>query len=114
MEIPQDQIEELRDLCSELSQASEGGFQYIRLHQLKLFDSCTPNTVDALLCPMERDGYHSRLFFTQVIAKQSGIQLNWNSHLRILDGDWHAYSWKTQPGLRLFEMVLIHLDALRS
>ena len=33
--------------------------------------------------------------------------------VRIAERNWHAYSWKTSPNLRLAQMVAAHLRALR-
>ena len=38
---------------------------------------------------------------------------NWNGNLRALERNWCAISWQMQPGLRLAEMLINHLNALR-
>jgi hypothetical protein len=62
---------------------------------------------------MLRDGYESRLYFSAQINSRTAR--NWNINgLKILDRTWFAFSWKTeQTGLRLAQMVLEHLSALR-
>lgn len=108
----EEEINELKTIAPALSQAQEGGYTYILISGLVLPDGCIPATVDALLCSQPKDGYHSRLFFAEPIAG-SPVR-NWNGNIRVLDRNWHAISWQTQPGLRLAEMLSVHLKALRS
>ena len=113
---PDDQVEELKKLFGEVRLAEEGGVIFFLLESLSLPDRCTPQRVKALLCPSARDGYTSRLFFAQKINVSEPTQtLNWNSiDQRILEENWHAYSWKiTRPDLRLAQMVVDHLRALK-
>lgn len=112
MPLPQDQVSELRLLCPNLRQADEAGRTYIFLPGLSLPEGCDPAVCDALLCPSERDGYPSRLFFAERI--KSRAELNWNSTgVRILETNWQAYSWKVNPDMRLAQMVAAHVRALR-
>ena len=109
----QDQIKELKQLCPDIMACNEGEITYYLLRNLSLPQGCSPSTVDALLCPAERDGYPSRLFFaTQITSKSSR---NWNSqNVRILDRNWFAFSWKLNiAGQRLAELVANHLRALQ-
>lgn len=105
-----DELTELKSYCSNVASACEGGCTYLLLEKLVLPDCCTPSIVDALLCPTPRDGYQSRLFFGQPII--SGRSLNWNANgIRILDRNWHAFSWKVErPNLRLAEILIRHLE----
>ena len=107
---PLDEVAELRRYCSQVASAPEGGCNYLLLQDLILPDGCAPSTCDALLCQSPRDGYQSRLFFSVQVA--SGRTLNWNaSGVRILDRNWHAFSWKVDtPSLRLAEMLVRHLE----
>lgn len=112
MTLPTDEIEELKRITPDLLITEEGGIPYILIQQLQLPDGCNPAVTDVLLCPRPRDGYESRLFFPQVIT---GIpQRNWNGKLRAAERNWCAISWKVPQGLRLAEMLLIHLNALKS
>jgi hypothetical protein len=112
MSFPQDQIDELKRIAPNLSMAEEGGIPYILIKQYELPSGCQPSTVDLLLCPKPRDGYESRLFFPQVIG---GIpSRNWNGRLRALERNWCAISWRVPGGLRLTEILLIHLKALQK
>lgn len=111
MILPSDQIEELKRITPDLRITEEGGIPYILILQLQLPDGCIPSTTDVLLCPRPRDGYESRLFFPQIITGIS--ERNWNGKLRAVERNWSAISWKVPAGLRLAEMLLIHLNALK-
>ena len=112
MTFPEDQVAELKLLCPNIQHCDEAGRIYLLLPRLSLPEGCSPSTSDALLCPTERDGYPSRLFFAERI--KSRTELNWNaSGVRILERNWQAYSWKVNPGMRLAQMVAAHLRALR-
>lgn len=117
MNFPQEQVEELKQLFSAVEMAEEGGYVFFLIPNLRLPNGCTPETIDALLCPMPRDGYTSRLFFSQKIEKNPppNPALNWNStDQRILERNWYAYSWKiNRSDLRLAQMVANHLKPLR-
>ena len=111
MNFPQEQINELKDLFPNIQACDEGGVTFFLIPELDLPESCTPIKVDALLCATPRDGYESRLFFSQIV--QTPKQLNWNANgVRILERNWHAFSWKTPPSLRLSQMVAIHWKGL--
>src|SRR5688500_10272254 len=107
-----DQIEELKQIAPSLRIAEEGGYTYLFIEQLKLPAHCTPAVVDVLLCPQPKDGYDSRLFFSTI---RGGIPARtWNGHLRVLDRTWHAASWRCRTGLRLAELLMVHLKVLRA
>ena len=105
------EIQELVLAFPGLQQVKEAGIHYFLLPNLHLPEGCNPNVVDALLCPVQRDGYNSRLFFSSRIA--TPVQRNWNGNARILDRTWHAISWRVPTPLRLMQMILTHLDALK-
>jgi hypothetical protein len=111
VDLDPEQIDELRPLCESISRADEGGFTYLELRKLRLPEPCQPALVDALLCPMEREGYSSRLFFAERVG--SPQQRNWNASPRVLERNWHAFSWRTPKGMRLAQMVAAHLKGLR-
>lgn len=116
MPLPPDQIEELKLIAANIAACDEGGVTFILLPNFKLPDGCTPSSMDLLLCPTPRDGYDSRLFFAQKVqppAKPGLKPLNWNGSVRIAEQNWHAFSWRTRGGLRLAQMLSIHLKALR-
>src|SRR4051812_32613346 len=106
MNAPSDQIEELRALAPGVAVCEGGAVTYFLLPGLQLPAGCSPQKVDALLCPTPRDGYESRLFFSQLVASSSAR--NWHvTNTRIVDRQWSAFSWKTnKTGLRLAQMVV--------
>ena len=107
MSLPDDQIRELARLFPGVQQAVEGGVTFFQIPQLNLPAGCTPERVDALLCPRPRDGYPSRLFLAEQVRSRS-----WST-ARILERNWYMVSWRTREGLRLAQMVLAHLDAFK-
>jgi hypothetical protein len=112
MEFPENQINELKSIAPNLSIAQDGGITYIRIDSLQLPEGCSPQIVNALLCPFKKDGYESSLFYSELI--KGGPSRNWNRNgVRILGENWYAVSWKVNAGLRLVEMLQIHLKALR-
>jgi hypothetical protein len=115
MQFPPDQIEELKAAFPTVLSAEEGGIVYFLIPQLSLPMGTSPTVVDVLLCPTaDRHGYPSRLFFAQQV--QSPKPLNWNTNgVRILERNWYAYSWKvTQQGLRLLQILALHLKAIQT
>lgn len=114
MPFAEEQVAELKLLCADVSEVTEAGCVYVFLPGLTLPDGCSPARTDALLCPSARDGYESRLFFAERIESKARTEPNWNVNgVRIAERNWHAYSWKTSPNLRLAQMVAAHLRALR-
>ncbi len=111
MNFDENQIAELKQITPDLSCAQEGGYNYILIKDLRLPDNCKPEVVDALLCSTPRDGYESRLFFSALIT--GCHQRNWNGNIRVLEGNWYAVSWKVPGGLKLAEILMVHLKALR-
>ena len=111
MALPDDQLSELKRFFPEVLAAQEGGITYLLLPATPMPDGCTPASVDILLCPSERDGYPSRLYFAERV--QCATNLNWNGNCRVLERNWSAYSWKVETGIRLLQMVQAHLRALR-
>lgn len=110
---PEEQIEELKQLCPEVSWCEDGGTSFFLLPALCLPDGCTPLKADALLCPTPRDGYNSRLFFDRVITSRQA--LNWHmQNVRIAERNWSVFSWKVnRTNLRLAQIVGEHMRALR-
>jgi hypothetical protein len=112
MSFPKDQVEELKLLCPGVSQVEEAGRTYFLLPGLNLPEGCSPSRTDALLCPSDRDGYPSRLFFAERVRGK--VERNWNADgVRIAERNWFAFSWKTSPNLRLAQMVAAHMRAFR-
>ena len=118
MDFPQDQVDELTGIYTGLKQLEEGGTPYFLLPDVSLPGGACPEVVDLLLRPVQGDGYDSRLFLSQQPTSFSSRTctetLNWNSvNVHILARNWFAYSWRTKPGLRLAQMVAMHLRALQ-
>jgi hypothetical protein len=113
MNIPQEQIEELKKAFGNVQYGEEGGYVFFLIPSFQLPEGCEPKIVDVLLCPMSRDGYPSRLFYSQEIRPPK--PRNWNAkEVRILERNWWAFSWKLEhPDLRLIQMVSAHLRGLR-
>jgi hypothetical protein len=104
---PPEESEELKVICPNAKEMSEGDITYYFLPSLKISGQ---GSLDVLLCPQARDGYPTRLFLSKQI---SGKGNNWTVH-RILDRPWHTWSWKdVGANLRLVEILFAHLDALR-
>lgn len=111
MNIPQDQIDELKMLFGEIKACEEVGITYFLIPNFQLPEGCTPAVVDVLLCPVPRDGYAARLFFAEQL--QTKPSLNWNGHFRICERNWHAFSWSVDANLRLAQIVASLLRALQ-
>jgi hypothetical protein len=111
---PDDQVEELRHLAPRIQLFHEGDAPFFLLERMPLPEWCTPKEMDALLCPISRDGYTSRLYFAEQ-AKSTRGQPNWTGGpFRILERNWLAYSWNPQRSdLRLAQIVANHLRAFR-
>lgn len=111
------QFAEVLEICPAAREVKEGDATLVLLSDLLLPDGCQPAMTRALLWPTPRDGYSSRLFFSQRIAPAAKVNqqaLNWNANsVRILEENWHAFSWQTRGGQRLAQMIGQHLQALR-
>ncbi len=109
MNYPQEQIDELKRYCGKLSALSEGGIAYLLLGELRLPAGCTPSVCDALLCPVPKDNYPSRLYFSERIKGR--CTRNWNvSNARIGERNWVAFSWRVdlaEPTLS--QLLVAHL-----
>lgn len=108
---PESELEELRAAFPGVACAAEGGRAYFLLPNVTLPAGCVPTSLDALLCPTERDGYQTRLFFSGRITHPP--RANWNT-FNILDRAWHAISWQNvSASLRLVQIAAGHLRAFR-
>ena len=94
----------------EIKKNEEAGITYFMIPAINLPDTCSPRVVDVLLCPTQRDGYPSRLFFSEKVVSKTNR--NWNTDAVILARQWHAFSWKLTVNDTLLKMVLGHLQAL--
>ena len=107
------EIERLKAFCTRVESCVQGAIDYFLLIGLRL-PECTPSTVDALLCVGDRgEGYATRLFFAEVLIPKDNIALNWNHrNVRILERNWHAYSWKVPREMPLDHILREHLKPL--
>lgn len=110
MSYPQEQIDEVKRYCTKLSALKEGCTLFFYLEELRLPAGCTPASCDALLCPTEKDGYPSRLYFSAQIT--SPYTRNWNvSGARIGEKNWWAFSWRVDLVSPTLPQILIaHLN----
>lgn len=113
MAISDDELRELTRQYPEMEQGTEAGVTYILIPGLRLPEGCTPEHLDALLCPQGRDGYPSRLFLEKRVSCRNAR--NWNAtDVRILERNWFAVSWRVNtPNLRLAQLLAAHLEAFR-
>jgi hypothetical protein len=110
MAYPQEQIEDLKRYCKKLSALSEGGIVFPYLEELRLPAGCDPAICDVLLCPVAKDGYPSRLYFSAQIT--GPYTRNWNvTGARIGEKNWWAFSWKVDlPTPTLAQLLVAHLN----
>lgn len=115
MELSDTQIKRLKAHCEGVAHAVEGGVQLLVLRGLRLPSGASPPVVDALLRLGDRgDGYATRLFLSERAIGASKIALNWNAqNIRMIERNWHGYSWKAHIELPLEEILLEHLKAFR-
>jgi hypothetical protein len=112
MPFPDDQVEELGEICPGMQQYEEAGIPYFFLPMLRTPDGCSPERVDALLCPTAHHSYTSRLFFAERIT--SPQSRNWSTTARIMERNWHAISWNIpETNLRLAQILALQLRAFR-
>jgi hypothetical protein len=95
------EIAGLRAVCPEAEPMSEGGIVFAFLPRLRFRAKGANMCMDALLCPNAHSGYHSRLFFDQVVPGYAGA---WSGH-QILARSWQTISWQgvspDQPWTRI-------------
>jgi hypothetical protein len=110
MGFPSEQTDELKRYCTKLSVLTEGGVSFLLLEGLRLPAGCQPSMCDALLCPVAKDGYPSRLYFSVQVT--SVYTRNWNcSNARIGERNWVAFSWKVdQQNPTLPQLLIAHLN----
>ena len=105
----EDELAEMGLFCGKVTPFREGDKRYLLLERVTLPAGCSPATTEALLCPQERDGYQTRLFFAQPVSGRGG---NWTVH-RILDRNWHTWSWQgISANQRLAQILRGHLRGL--
>jgi hypothetical protein len=102
--------QELKGYCKRVAMSSEGGSTFYLLEGLRLPEGCSPSVVDGLLCASARNGYPSRLYFSEKISCK--FSRNWVTNNAIILGRrWQAFSWKVEPaGLTLALVLIGHLE----
>jgi hypothetical protein len=109
MPYPKEQTDELKGYCKKVSSLPEGGIDFLYLEELRLPAGCTPTICDALLCPVAKDGYPSRLYFSVQVNGQ--FARNWNGSVRIGEKNWYAFSWKVDlASPTLAQLLIAHLN----
>ena len=110
----EEQIEAIKVHCAGVASCLQGTIEYLLLTALRL-PACKPEVVDALLCLGDRgEGYATRLYLAERVVPRKVITLNWNANgVRILERNWHAFSWKVPLGLSPEETLLEHMKPLR-
>lgn len=114
MAFDQSQIEELKSYYPGIGALTDGGTEFILIPSVRLPEGCSPEVLDALLCPTPKDGYPSRLYMSQKPTHQGPGQ-NFNANGVLIAGrKWWAPSWNTnKTGLSLLGALLAHLDAYK-
>ena len=111
MSFAPDEVNQMKTAFAGLSTASEGGTDFIAIPKLALPTGATPSVVDALLCPLPRDGYPSRLFLSARVTHKGPGQ-NWNADQVILGRRWFAVSWRVDASIKsLLGILAAHLEA---
>ncbi len=110
MGYPQEQIDELKRYCKKVSALTECGIVFPYLEEIRLPAGCAPAVCDALLCPVPKDNYPSRLFFSTQIT--GPYTRNWNvTGARIGEKNWWAFSWRVElSGPTLAQLLIAHLN----
>lgn len=106
------ELDELRQVCHSATRHVEGGDVFYLLKACVLPSGLSPRTCDVLLCSTRRDGYESRLFFSE--QPTGGAARTWTQN-RILERNWFTFSWQLPGGLSLrpIQQVVAHLRSLR-
>jgi hypothetical protein len=103
-------LESLIGIAPDAEELSEAGTTYILLPKLKVATGDIVKVLDALLCPMQHNGYSTRLFLSEPITNRGANWTQW----QIFGRTWHTWSWNNVPAnISLPQMVLEHLQALR-
>lgn len=112
MNLADDRLADLREICPQARAETEAGKDYIFLPGLRIESDGKVIVMDALLRPGEHSGYRTRLFLAQPLPGK-GRGGGWSVHT-ILGRTWHSWSWQGIPETLPFpQMLLEHLWALR-
>ena len=108
-------LEGLRPLSPRVDAVTEGGHHYFLLKEVALPETWTPRRVNLLLHPKPRDGYESRLYYSErVVSPTQRLDLNWQGQILLFERQWHFMSWRHEAaGLTLHQLIQVHLRAFR-
>ena len=111
--ICQENLGELQKIFGGAKVMQEGGIDYVFLPELEIITSQATYRLDVLLCPTQHpSGYMTRMFLAEPLHG-SGQSNNWTEH-RILERNWHSWSWQNVPATQALAQILAaHLRALR-
>jgi hypothetical protein len=111
--IDQQDLDGLRSICPRAAVMGEGGIDYIFLPSITVRTNLGNHAIDALLCPTAHPtGYMTRLFLAKPLPG-CGQSNNWGQ-FRILERDWHSWSWQNVPAtLTPAQILAAHLRALQ-
>ena len=99
----------LRTLSAGAELWSEPSGTLVYLPGLQVLSGGKTHVVDALLCPRARDGYFTRLFFSEPLP----VARNWTAY-SILARPWHAISWQGVPAEQSWlDILACHLEAVK-
>jgi hypothetical protein len=103
----------LRAICPKAVVMRESGIDYVFLPNITFRTSQGDQALDALLCPAPHPtGYMTRLFLARPLPG-CGQSNNW-TQIRILERDWHSWSWQNVPStLAPAQILAAHLRALQ-
>lgn len=106
-------IEGLRTFSPNVAVMPECGINYIYIPDLSVRTNQGCHVVDALLCPQAHPtGYVTRLFLSKALPG-CGQSNNWGA-FRILEREWHSWSWQNVPAtLTPVQILAAHLRALQ-
>lgn len=97
---PEDQVAELKHLCPDVSHFEEGGCAYLLLPGLGLPEGCIPGAQMHFSVQPPVTVTPPGCFFAEKVKFRT--DRNWNvTGVRIGERNWHAFSWKAHPNLRL-------------
>jgi len=99
-------------ISSGVSTFADAGQRYVHVPTLRLPEGCTRDVLATLVCMDTRDGYPTRLFFSEQFSTTARA-LNWTAPVAIGGQTWYAFSWKDVPSsTRPVEVLIGHLAAL--
>ncbi len=103
------QLARLRGVCPGAEVWTDGSQPLVYMPGLRVESSGGVHIVDALLCPKGRDGYETRLFFSQRLP----VDRNWQTAV-ISARTWYAASWSgIAAGQPWLDILGSHLETMK-